>query len=486
MIRPLNSPKVSFAVIAKLIGADYDQDIEVNGIAQNASDVQPGDIFLALSGSKHHGIEFLDQAIENGAVAVITDPKGANSKLPTLIVSDPRAISGVVSAHIYGEPSSNMFTVGITGTNGKTTVTTLLHQMWQLAGWDSGLIGTVNTQINDEVLPSIHTTPEAPDLQSILAMMRERHARAVAMEVSSHALSLHRVTGSHFKIAGFTNLTQDHLDFHGTMERYFEVKASLFKYGFSDLAVINIDDTYSAKLLAQIEIPAVTVSRTGQADWRYEEINKFNRGTSVKIRGRDGILIEGTTKLLGDYNLDNLLMAVAIAVISGIDPIEIGSNLQHYVGAPGRVEQIEIGQDFMAFVDYAHTPDAVINVLKNARQFTTGKLIAVLGCGGDRDKSKRPLMGQALTLADYPIFTSDNPRSEDPGQILKEMTDGIRHNGEVISDRRSAIARAVELANAGDVIAILGKGHETGQEIKGEKFPFDDRKELINAIAGRK
>ena len=486
MIRPLNSPKVSFAGIAKLIGADYDQDFDVNGISLNASEIQSGDIFLALSGSKHHGIEFLDQAIENGAVAVITDPKGANKKLPTLIVPDPRAISGMVSAHIYGDPSSNMFTVGITGTNGKTTVTTLLHQIWHRAGWDCGLIGTVNTQINDEILPSIHTTPEAPDLQATLAMMHERHARAVAMEVSSHALALHRVGGSHFKIAGFTNLTQDHLDFHGSMDRYFQAKASLFRFGFSDLAIINIDDTYGAKLLTQIEIPAVTISRAGKADWFFEEITKFNRGTSVKIRGRDGILIEGTTKLLGDYNLDNLLMAVAIAVISGIDPIEISSNLQLYTGAPGRMEQVELGQNFMAFVDYAHTSDATINVLKSAREFTSGKLIAVLGCGGDRDKSKRPLMGQALTLADYPIFTSDNPRSEDPHQILKEMTTGISHNGEIIVDRRAAIARAVELAQAGDVVAVLGKGHETGQEINGEKFSFDDRKELAQAIAGKK
>ena len=486
MIRPLNSPKVSFAGIAKLIGADYDQDFDVNGISLNASEIQSGDIFLALSGSKHHGIEFLDQAIENGSVAVITDPKGANKKLPTLIVPDPRAISGMVSAHIYGDPSSNMFTVGITGTNGKTTVTTLLHQIWQRASWDSGLIGTVNTQINDEILPSIHTTPEGPDLQATLAMMRERHTRAVAMEVSSHALALHRVAGCHFRIAGFTNLTQDHLDFHGSMGQYFEAKASLFKYGFSDLAIINIDDEYGAKLLSQIDIPAVTVSRTGQADWRYEEITNFNLGTSVKIRGRDGILIEGTTKLLGDYNLDNLLMAVAIAVLSGIDPIEIAGNLHLYTGAPGRLEQIELGQKFMAFVDYAHTPDAVTNVLKSARQFTEGKLIAVLGCGGDRDKSKRPLMGQALMLADYPIFTSDNPRSEDPNQILKEMTASLNHNGEVISDRRAAIARAVELAQPGDVVAVLGKGHETGQEINGEKLPFDDRKVLANAIAGRK
>lgn len=486
MIRTVNSSTVSFAAIAKLLGADFDQDIEINGISQNAADVEPGDIFVAINGAKHHGIEFLDQAISNGAVAVITDINGKNDKLPTLIVEDPRRIVGEIASFIYGEPSSNMFTVGITGTNGKTTVTTLLHQIWQRAGWDSGLIGTVNTQINDEILPSIHTTPEAAPLQSMLSTMRERHCRAVAMEVSSHALDLHRVSGARFKVAGFTNLTQDHLDFHGDMSSYFNAKSKLFKYGMSELGVINIDDPYGAKLAASAEIPVIRISRTGAADWRYEEITQFNTSTQIKIRGTQGVLIEGVTKLIGDFNLDNLLMAVAIAVESGVDPIEISANLNSYIGAPGRLEQVNVGQDFLAFVDYAHTPDAVINVLKSAREITQGKLIAVLGCGGDRDKTKRPLMGKALLAADLPIFTSDNPRSEDPKEILTQMTAGIEHSGEVIEDRKNAIFRAVELANPGDVIAILGKGHETGQEIAGVKHPFDDRKILAEAIAGKK
>jgi len=486
MIRTVSAPSVSFASIAKLIGVDYEQDLEVNGISQNATEVEPGDIFVAISGSKHHGIEFLDTAISNGAVAVITDSKGANLKLPTLIVEDPRRIAGDVASYIYSEPSSNMFTVGITGTNGKTTVTTLLHQIWQCAGWDSGLIGTVNTQINEDILPSTHTTPEAAPLQSVLATMRERHCRAVAMEVSSHALVQYRINGTRFKVAGFTNLTQDHLDFHGDMTSYFNAKAKLFKFGVSELGVINIDDAYGRKLADLAEIPVIRISRTGKADWRYEEITHFGSSTQIKIRGNEGVLIEGVTKLIGDFNLDNLLMAVAIAVISGVDPIEISANLSRYSGAPGRFEQVNVGQNFLAFVDYAHTPDAVKNVLQSARAITNGKLIAVLGCGGDRDRSKRPLMGKALLEADCAIFTSDNPRSESPTEILKEMTSGIENTGEIIIDRKDAIVRAVALAQPGDVVAILGKGHEVGQEINGNKHPFDDRKVLAEAIAGKK
>ena len=494
MIRPVNAPSVSFAGIAKLLGVDFDQDFEVSGISNNASEIETGDIFVALQGAKHHGIDFLSEAIAKGAIAVITDEVGIGKlapseviSLPVLKVNDPRQLMGLIAAEIHDNPMPNIFTVGITGTNGKTTVTTLLHQIWQLAGWDSGLVGTVNTQINGEIFPSSHTTPDAASLQALMAAMRERHVRAVAIEVSSHALAQHRTSGAHFSVAGFTNLTQDHLDFHGSMESYFSAKAKLFEYGLSDLAVINVDDKFGQKLAESVNIPVVRISRSNKADWRYEEITEFGASTQIKIRGRDGVLIEGRTTLIGDYNLDNLLMAVAIAVISGVDPIEISANLHKYQGAPGRFERIDVGQKFTAFVDYAHTPDAVTNVLSSARklaQLSKGNLIAVLGCGGDRDRSKRPLMGRALIAADYPIFTSDNPRSENPEEILAEMVAGISHRGEVIIDRKAAIARAISLAKPGDVVAILGKGHEIGQEINGIKQPFDDRKVLAEAIAG--
>ena len=482
MIRPLETRNLKFSKLANAIGIEYfGPDFEVSGVAQNANQIQKGDLFIALAGAKHHGAEFISEAAKNGAVAVITDAKGSEyqSILPTLVVGDPRKLVGELAGAFHDYPMRHIFTVGITGTNGKTTVTTLLHQIWQKAGWISGLIGTVNTQIDSEILPSLHTTPEAADLQALMATMRERHVRAVAMEVSSHALQLHRIAGSHFDVAGFTNLTQDHLDFHGDIDAYFKAKIKLFQYGLSDVAVINIDDIYGAKLAKLSEIPVISLSRNNKsADWHFELID----GDQVKIRGFGGILIEGRTPLIGDFNLDNLLMAVAIAVKSGVEPIEISANLNNFHGAPGRFEKVEVGQKFTAFVDYAHTPDAVERILAAAKRLTTGRVIAVLGCGGDRDRSKRPLMGDALRNgSDIAIFTSDNPRSEDPKEILKEMLG--THKGEVIVDRKQAIETAVSLAKPGDVVAILGKGHETGQEIKGEKLPFDDLKILANAIA---
>ena len=484
MIRPLENRTLKFSKLANAIGIEYfGSDFDVCGVAQSAAEIKKGDLFIAIAGAKHHGAEFISQAADNGAVAVITDAKGSelSKKLPTLVVGDPRKLVGELSAAFYDHPMRNMFTVGITGTNGKTTVTTLLHQIWQTAGWSSGLVGTVNTQIDSEILPSLHTTPEASDLQSLMAAMRERHVRAVAIEVSSHALELHRIAGSHFNVVGFTNLTQDHLDFHENIENYFNAKAKLFQYGLSDLAVVNIDDKYGAQIAKLSQIPTTTLSRKeNSADWYYE----FVDGDQIKIRGNGGILIEGRTTLLGDFNLDNLLMAVAIAVMSGVDPVEISANLSKYHGAPGRFEKVEVGQNFIAFVDYAHTPDAVERVLSAARKLTTGKVIAVLGCGGDRDRSKRPLMGEALANgSDIPIFTSDNPRSEDPNEILKEMVGS--HGGEVIVDRQSAIEKAVSFAKPGDVVAILGKGHEIGQEINGIKLPFNDLKILTSAIAGK-
>ena len=483
MIRPIENKSLNFSKLANSIGIDYfGNDFEVSGIAQSAKDVKNGDIFVAIKGLKHHGAEFTKEAAKNGAVAVITDAIGSEmaKSLPTLIVGDPRRLVGELAAAFYDQPMRNMFTVGVTGTNGKTTVTTLLNQIWQEAKWSSGLIGTVKTLIDNEEIPSLHTTPEASDLQSLMATMKERHLRAVAMEVSSHALDLHRISGSHFNIAAFTNLTQDHLDFHGDIDNYFKAKSKLFTYGLSDSAVINIDDKYGLILSNNLDIPVITISRLNpNADWRYQSID----GNAIKIRGVGGILIEGETTLIGDFNLDNLIMAVAIAVISGVDPIEISANLNKYTGAPGRFEKIAVGQEFIAFVDYAHTPDAVTRVLSAARNLTTGKVIGVLGCGGDRDKSKRPLMGDALVNgSDISIFTSDNPRSEDPAQILKEMVG--KNSGEVVIDRKSAIELAVSLAKPGDVVAILGKGHEIGQEIDGKKLPFDDRVVLANAIAG--
>ena len=497
-MRTFNSPALTLAKIAEScnaeisIGKDDLAEIVITGATHSDSDVMPGDLFVAIPGAKRHGAEFSESAKNRGAVAVLTDPAGAKlvKDLPVLIVDNPRLVAGRVCALLYSEPMRDLNCIAITGTNGKTTVTTLLQQIFSAAHRECGLIGTVETRIGDEVIASVRTTPEATDMQVLAAVMRERHMRHLVVEASSHALQLHRLEGAHFAIAGFTNLTQDHLDFHGDMESYFAAKAALFNFAMAELACINIDDPYGARLAASTELPVVSISRANpKAVWHYTQIDSAARGVQLKIRGAGGILIETTTTLRGGYNFDNLLMAIAIAVESGVDPIDIAAIVQKISGAVGRLEEVSVGQNFNAFVDYAHTPDAVSNVLKSIREFTSGKVIAVLGCGGDRDASKRPLMGKALIEnSDIAIFTSDNPRSEDPAEVLREMVGGLSVSdpSQIISDRSSAITYAVSKAEFGDTVIILGKGHELGQEIKGKVFEFDDRLILAQAIEAKR
>jgi UDP-N-acetylmuramoyl-L-alanyl-D-glutamate--2,6-diaminopimelate ligase len=464
----------------------------ITGITHSDDDVQAGDLFIALPGAKRHGAEFATNAQKQGAVAVVTDAAGAKliSGIPVLVVANPRLVAGRIAALFYGEPMRDLSGVAITGTNGKTTVSTLLYQIFEAASRDCGLIGTVETRIGSEVIASKRTTPEATDLQALAAVMKERHMRHLVIEASSHAMTMHRLEGAHFAIAAFTNLTQDHLDFHGDMESYFLAKASLFNFSFADLACINIDDAYGARLATATELPVLTVSRFNpQAVWHFIEIDSQSKRVQLKIRGAAGILIETSTSLRGGYNFDNLLISIAIAVELGVDPIDIAAIVPNIIGAAGRLEEIAIGQDFTALVDYAHTPDAVSNVLDSIREFTTGKVIAVLGCGGDRDPMKRPLMGQALSAhADIAIFTSDNPRTESPDAILQAMTSGIdiAKPSQRISDRAEAIVYAVSLAGPGDTVAVLGKGHELGQEIMGKTLDFDDRVILAKAIEAKR
>jgi UDP-N-acetylmuramoyl-L-alanyl-D-glutamate--2,6-diaminopimelate ligase len=310
------------------------------------------------------------------------------------------------------------------------------------------------------------------------------------MEVSSHSIALKRIIGSHFSAVGFTNLSQDHLDFHQDMESYYQVKAALFTHEYADIAFINIDNPYGARLFSEADIPAVSLSRSDvKAEWHFTEIHPTATGYDFTIRGREGILIESKTPMHGAFNLDNLLMAVAIAYHFEVDPLELASILPSIFGAPGRLEAIELGQNFKALVDYAHSPDAVSNVLSAAREFTSGKLISILGCGGDRDSSKRSPMGEALFHgSDIAIFTSDNPRSENPVEILNQMSAGlpIEEPTRVIVDRREAIAYAISLASQGDTILLLGKGHEGGQEINGTIHDFDDRLIFAELIEARR
>jgi UDP-N-acetylmuramoyl-L-alanyl-D-glutamate--2,6-diaminopimelate ligase len=493
MLRPHDPiPGRTLRAVSELISANSSElnleQIVITGVSIDSHQIEAGDLFVAVAGAKTHGATYAGSAKLNGAVAVLTDEVGAAlvTDMPVLIVANPRASAGVISAWLHNEPMRDMFSVAVTGTNGKTTVTTLLHQIAMAAGRQSGLVGTVETRVGDEVVAALRTTPEAPELQSLAAVMRERHMRNLFMEVSSHAVSLNRIGGSRFNIAAFTNLSQDHLDFHGDMAAYFAAKAALFRFQYADTAYINIDSDWSKKLLETQELPVIKISRnTKSADWYFERIEIGLHSTSIAIRGTGGILIETTTKLVGDFNLDNLLMAIAISVAGGIDPIDIAAITPNLTGAAGRLEKVDLGQPFSALVDYAHSPDSVTRVLAALRENTAGKIIAVLGCGGDRDKGKRPLMGAALLAgSDIAIFTSDNPRSEDPAQIAKDMVSGLvlTETASIELDRKRAIELAVAAAKPGDVVVVLGKGHESGQEIAGVKHNFDDRLVLAAAI----
>lgn len=489
MIRPVSEYSRTVSELSNHIGIDTDLDFRFTGITSDSRAVQLGDLFVALPGSKVHGASYVDEVIAAGAVGIFTDVDGAKlvgAKIPVITVKNPRFLLGDICSWFYRAPSSSVNVVGITGTNGKTTTTILLNQILKMAGKSTGLIGTNGIEIGPEKLSAAYTTPEASELQSLLATMSERHISHVAMEVSSHALEARRVSGTKFAIVGFTNLTQDHLDFHGDMTSYFAAKSKLFNSEYSELGFVNIDDSYGRELFNNSQIPVISLARVNSsAQWHYEQIDSTSRGYAVAIRGTGGILIEGEFNLIGEHNLDNLLMAVAIAVQFEVDPLVIGNSLPLLSAAAGRLESVDIGQKFLALVDYAHTPDAVTRTLATLKKSTTGRVIAVLGCGGDRDRTKREVMGRELLAgSDISIFTSDNPRSENPESILKEMVTGLNlgENSSVVVDRREAIALAVANALPGDCVIILGKGHESGQEISGVKYPFDDRIELARAI----
>ncbi|CAB4882528.1 unannotated protein [freshwater metagenome] len=494
MLRPFAPFTYSLTEAAELLSAEKKNfsEMDFTGIAHIDSDVEVGDLFLAFPGAKTHGAKFIESAKEHGAIAVLTDNAGAefSKSLPTLIVKNAREAGAMLATSFYHSPIRDLQSIGITGTNGKTTVSTLLYQIFMQVGRESGLIGTVESRIGVDRISSKRTTPEAAELQALAATMRERHMRHLVMEVSSHSIELKRLIGSHFAIVGFTNLSQDHLDFHQDMESYFAAKSKLFTHEYAELGFINIDSIYGDRLFKSAAIPTIAISRFNkEATWHFTEITATSFGADFVIRGNDGVLIESKTPMRGSFNLDNLLLATAIAYECGVDPLELASILPSLFGAPGRLESINVGQNFSALVDYAHSPDAVINVLQAVREFTTGRVISVLGCGGDRDSTKRSPMGIALAKgSDIAIFTSDNPRSESPESILSQMTADVElvPPSEICIDRKEAILRAVNLATAGDTVIVLGKGHELGQEVNGVVTPFDDRIELALAIEAKK
>jgi len=467
----------------------------VTGVTLDSRVVAPGDLYVALPGTNVHGAAFSADAVAAGAAAVLTDPDGraraAATGMPVFVLADPRGKLGEIACWVYGNPSSRLRLIGVTGTSGKTTSTYLLESGLRAAGHQTGLIGGVETRIGTDRLPSSLTTPEAPDLQALFAVMAERGVTAAAMEVSSHSLALGRVAGTSFDVAVFTNLSQDHLDFHADLEDYFRAKASLFMPPVH--GVVNIDDRHGRRLASSALVPITTFSAAGknEADWRAVDVRSGADGSTFRVIGPGGVEADVSAGLAGVFNVANALGALVALVEAGVRLEDAVAGIAACPGVPGRLERVPAaGLDITAFVDYSHKPGAVEAVLRSLRPVTRGSLVIVLGCGGDRDRAKRPMMGAAAaSLADVAILTSDNPRSEDPLAILAAMLDGvlsvppaIRARVIVEPDRAAAIAQAVALAAPGDVIVIAGKGHETGQYVAGAVLPFDDRKVTAAAL----
>jgi UDP-N-acetylmuramoyl-L-alanyl-D-glutamate--2,6-diaminopimelate ligase len=490
---------------ARIVGTHGALELDVRGFTLDSRAVRPGDLYAALPGSCAHGAQYAADAASRGAVAVLTDEEGAKlsaeAGLPTLLVPEVRPALGPIGAALYGSPAEAMTMIGVTGTNGKTTTSFLMEGGLRAAGLRTGVIGTTGTRIGDLAVKTARTTPEAPDLQALLAAMRAHAVQAVAMEVSSHALAYGRTAGIRYRVAAFTNLTQDHLDFHADFEDYFEAKAKLFTPAYTQLAVVNVDDAYGRRIAERargLELPTWTISPSGgRADWRVEEVDSSINGSAFTVLGPDGTRRRAAVQLPGQFNVANALTAIVALIGAGVEPEAAIEGVAAVPGVPGRVQRIEAGQAFLAVVDYSHTPDSISNVLAALRPVTRGRLRIVVGCGGDRDRAKRPLMGAAAAEgADEVILTNDNPRSEDPMAILAAAEVGARAavaagaaaRVEVCADRAEAIARAVARSEPGDTVVVAGKGHEQGQEIAGVIHPFDDAAVLRDAIeqaAGR-
>lgn len=471
-----------------------DPGTTVTGATLDSRRVLPGDLYAALPGARAHGADFAGQALAAGAAVVLTDVDGAG-RVPqgatVIVVDSPRAVLGRVSARVYGEPARAMRMIGVTGTQGKTTTTQLLEGGLERAGVPAAVIGTVGTRVRGVDVKTSLTTPEAPDLHGLFARMREQDVDTCAMEVSSHALALGRVDGVVFDVATFLNLGRDHLDFHADLDDYFAVKASLFTPERCRRGLTCVDDAHGRRLLAEASVPMTSYSLDGDADWTARDIELTGDGSRFTVHGPDGLVLSASVAVPGRFNVANALAAIASAALAGLDPEAVARGVAAGAGVPGRLERVDAGQDFTLVVDYAHKPDAVEAVLETLRPLTDGRVIVVIGAGGDRDPGKRPVMGEiAARLADVVVVTDDNPRSEDPAAIRAALLAGAREavdGAEVIEegDRRLAIRAAITAATPGDVVLVAGKGHETGQEVAGAVHPFDDRLVAAEEVAAR-
>jgi UDP-N-acetylmuramoyl-L-alanyl-D-glutamate--2,6-diaminopimelate ligase len=485
MAERLVSLKTLAEGLAGVVEVD-DAVIEVTDVTHNSLAVRAGVVFVAIRGSNHDGHEYVSMAAHAGAPAVVVDHR-VDVDVPQIVVSDTRAAMPHIARAAHGSPDSSLSIVGITGTNGKTTVASMCESIWMAQGVPSGIIGTLGARLRGEPLPLERTTPESSDLQRMLALMRDGGVLNVAIEVSSHALVLHRADAVAFDVVAFTNLTQDHLDFHHDMEHYFAAKLSLFDRRRAEHAVVNISDAYGARVAATTDCPVTTVAVGADADFR-ADIDAQSDGMirfTVRERGR---AVAASMPLPGSFNVANAAVAWAISRHLGADTNSIVAGLSNLEPIAGRMQVVSPGTEVTVVVDYAHTPAAVATVVAAARDMTDGRVIAVVGAGGDRDEDKRPMMGAAAAAsADVTIVTTDNPRSESPEAIADEVRRGAEGvfgaSVETVLDRSEAIDHAVTIAHAGDLVLILGKGHELGQEVNGVVHPFDDVDEARRSLA---
>ena len=465
-----------------------DPEKEIGSVHYDSRKVTENSLFVAISGFASDGNRFVPMALSKGAVAVVTARK-PEEDVPYVLVENDRMALAMLGCNFYGHPAKSMTMIGVTGTNGKTSTTLLLKQVLEKTlGAKVGLIGTMANMVGDEVIPTERTTPESFELQGLFARMRDAGCTHVVMEVSSHAVTLDRIGGVHFDIAAFTNLTEDHLDFHKTMDAYCDAKADLFRR--CSKAVINADDSYAPRILAAAACPVLTTAVTAAADLRAKNLELLSEGIRFDVK-YDVETIPVHVPIPGRFTVYNTLTVLGIARQLGISVSDCAAALSTVEGVKGRIEVVPTpGTDYTVLIDYAHTPDGLENVLKSVRDFCRGRVISVFGCGGDRDPIKRPIMGEiGVKEADFAVITSDNPRTEDPMAIIQDILAGVRkEHGDyiVVEDRRSAIRYAMDIAEKDDIIVLAGKGHETYQDIGGQKTHLDEREEVAAHLAFRR
>ena len=468
-----------------------DLEIEITGISYDSRKIEPGDVFVAIEGFETDGHKYIQEAVDKGAKAIIVEKELIEFKVPMIKIDDTRLALAKISRAFYDYPDKELKIIGVTGTNGKTTTTFLIEGILTELERQTGLIGTIKNKVGDKELTAGRTTPESVDLNKMFKEMKKNKAEFVVMEVSSHALDLGRVAGIEFNRQVFTNLSQDHLDYHKSFAEYLKIKTELFKLNERP-SIINLDDENADKIIKQANGDVISYGLADEAEFQAQEIAVDLTGTSYLLSAK-GEQHQVKLNLTGEFNVYNSLAAIATVYSLGFKLADIAAAIKKVPGVPGRFQLIEQGQDFGVIVDYAHSPDGMENVLKTAAGITTGKQIVVFGCGGDRDRTKRPIMGRlGVELADFAIVTSDNPRSEEPAEIIAEIETGIKEldkkKGEdyiIIEDRGEAIKKAVEIAEAGDTILIIGKGHETYQTFKDKTIDFDDREVARTALQQR-